>query len=343
MPLPRARFAALALALAFVATAARAQSPEEVQIARQTAVEGLAAYKASDYERAKRLFEQARALYPSGQILRMHGYTLVGLKEWLRAIDEMEAALTTTVAPLNEADRKDVEEQIARAMTNVGRVTPTSKLVAAEIAVDGGPPRALPLDKPLVLLPGKHTLVATSPSHPEVSREIEVEAGQNIEVAVDPEEPKAPTPAATVAPAPQPEPDARPRTAWFPHQQTVGFVAAGTGVGLGIAALATALAGAGLRSQVEDDVAAHEAAFGSGCARGDRQLCLYDREVINHDSDRADAARDASVWLGVSAGVLAASGIVLLAFYPWGGEGSKSSGRLACTSAGPGLRCAGTF
>src|SRR4051812_17902954 len=86
---------ALILALGFATAApAQAQSPQEINIARQTALEGLTAYKAGDFEKSLKLFEQARALYPSANILRMLGYSHLALGHWKEALETMEAALS---------------------------------------------------------------------------------------------------------------------------------------------------------------------------------------------------------------------------------------------------------
>ena len=58
---------------------ARAQTTDEINQARTLAKDGFAAYKASDFKKALALFEQARKLYPSAQILRLNGYSLLAL------------------------------------------------------------------------------------------------------------------------------------------------------------------------------------------------------------------------------------------------------------------------
>jgi hypothetical protein len=116
------------------------------------------------------------------------------------------------------------------------------------------------------------------------------------------------------------------------------------GVGVGAAALVTALVAADLRAQVAEDVATHENNYGKGCARGDPRLCAYDIEVTNRDADRADTMRDASLWLGIGAGVLVAGGVVLVIFSGSGdSKESASQERFFCTPAPGGMGCAGTF
>src|SRR5689334_3023951 len=115
----------LCLGLSFAAALAlsapaRAQSPDEIKIARQMAGEGFGAYKSGQFEKALTLFEQARAVYPSGQILRMLGYSHLALEHWEKAVEALEASLTTTTGPLSEADRKDVQGQLDKALAHFG-------------------------------------------------------------------------------------------------------------------------------------------------------------------------------------------------------------------------------
>src|SRR6187431_821276 len=135
-----ALFAGLGLvATLALATPARAQSPEEIKIARQMAGEGFTAYKAGEFDKALDLFSQAKALYPSAQILRMAGYSELALERWEKAAASLEAALVSTVSPLADADKKDVEEQLAKALNHLGTVAVSSRVPDTTLKVDDGP------------------------------------------------------------------------------------------------------------------------------------------------------------------------------------------------------------
>ena len=327
-----------------VAAPAAAQSPEEIKIARETAREGLEAYRAAEYERALNLFEQARAVYPSAQIIRMLGYTQIGLGRWMQAVATLEAALASTVAPLGDADRKDVEEQLAKAMSHFGTVTVKSSVPGAELSVDGDAKQPLPLAKPLRLLEGKHRFVVTAPEREPRSEEVTVVGGKTVELALDPPEPK---PDAPPPPKPKPKvpPPPPPREPLFDAQLGVGLAATGAGVALGAAALGTMLAGVDLRGRVEDDVSIHEEGYGVACEKADYSQCVYDRAIINRDASRADAFRDWSIGLGIGALVAAGAGVTLLVLDPrvtGSGDAPPRAG-LSCALGATGASCRGRF
>src|SRR5690348_849855 len=137
----RSRHALLALlaagSLALAAPAA-AQSPDEVKAARQTAGEALTAYQAGEFDKALKLFTQARTGYPSAQIIRMIGYSELALEHWEKALESLEASLDGKVSPLSKDDRKEVQEQINKAMVHIGVITVVTKAPGAKLSVDGG-------------------------------------------------------------------------------------------------------------------------------------------------------------------------------------------------------------
>jgi hypothetical protein len=344
----------LGLALAMGAPRAEAQSPDEIKIARQTALEGLAAYKTKEYQKALEAFEQARALYPSAQILRMTGYSYLALEKWEKAIEAMEASLDSKTGPLNDADRKDVKEQLKLALAHYGIIDVKSKVAGAKLSVDGGEAKPLPLEKPLRLPEGHHSFAVHADGRDDAVKELDVAGGSTLDLALDPAEKadkKPPPPPPPPKPAPKP-----PEPKSSPTLRMLGFVGIGVGVAAGAGAVAAAVSGAKLRSNVANDIDLHNAAYGDGCARGDFRLCSYDTQVINHDADRANGLRNASIGLVVGAVVAGGGGLALVLLNPPSKAAPPPSDdakpappvashpRLACSFAGaPGLVCAGSF
>jgi hypothetical protein len=311
----RRRHAFLALltagALALAAPAG-AQSPEEIKVGRQIATEAFQAYQKNEFDKAVAMFKQARELYPSANVLRLLGYSELGLEHWEAALEALEAALDSKIGPLSKDDRKEVQDQLAKAMAHIGTITVTSKVAGAKLAVDGGEPRALPLAKPLRLLEGQHKLVVTAPEHLDATSDLKVEGGKTIEVALEPAEKPKPKPV-VLPPPPPPKPE---RKEWVPNQRLVGLGAAGAGVALGVGALITTTQWVHWKSLAKSDQDKHLATYGNRCAMGDPRLCAYDITVTNREADTANHLRNASIGLGVTAGVLAATGVVFVVMAP---------------------------
>jgi hypothetical protein len=342
-----------------LASPAFAQSPQEIKIARQTAGDALEAYNKGEFEKALGLFSQASAVYPSAQILRMIGYSELALEHWVKAVEALETALDAKLTPLSKDDRKDVQEQIAKAMAHVGTLTVTSKVPGSKLSLDGGDPRPLPLEKPLRVVEGVHKLTVTAPERLEAHGEVKVEPGKLAEAALDPPEKPKPKPPPPPPPPPPPKPT---RKAWVPQQRVVGVAAAGAGVAFGAAALGTFIEAGHWRSVANENVAKHLAGYGSGCKKGDPLACSLAIKVINSQADTADKLRNVSLGLGITAGVLAATGVVFYVMAPkntpaapaprpdsaptdppppQASRGSETT--VGCGSSGLGLFCTGAF
>lgn len=299
--------ACAAIGVVALAGTANAQSPEEIKVARQTAGEALTAYNAGEFEKALGLFSQAKALYPSAQILRMLGYSELALEHWKKAAEALEGAMEAKISPLSKEDRKDVQDQLAKALAHLGTITIVTKTPHSTISIDGDEAKPLPLDKPVRIIEGKHKLVVKAPDHLDTTLEIKVEGGKSAEIPIEPKEKPKPPPPKAVVVAPPPPP---PKTEYFKYQKPIGFAAAGAGVALGGAALATTITWLRLKGSVETEVA--DWSKKDHCPASDPRACEFNKKAINLDADRADKLRNVSLGMGVAAGVLAIGGAVLI-------------------------------
>jgi hypothetical protein len=297
---------ALALALACFPCAALAQSPEEITMAKQTAREGLTAYQQRNFERALQLFEQAQAIYPSGNIVRMYGYSLLALERWGPALEQLERCLEVTVGPLSEADRAEVQANIQKARTHFHFLSVSSTVDGAVLLIDGGESIPLPLAKPIRLDPGKHALIVRAKGYSDAVADDDFEAGGETTLTLDPKKREAPKP------PPPPKKMVEVRTGWFGGQEAAGYGLLGSGVALGVGAGIVGGLSAALRSTVENDIRLHEQYYGVNCAKGDPRLCAFDRAVINLDADREEQLRWTAIGIGIGGGALTALGTVFL-------------------------------
>lgn len=314
-----------------------AQSPEEIKAGKQIAIEGLTAYQASQFDKALAHFKQARDLYPSANIIRMLGYSELALEHWELALEALEASMDATVSPLSKDERKEVEAQIEKAMVHIGTINLTSKVKGAKVSVDGGAPRALPLAKPLRLAEGPHKLVVSAPEHLDATSDVKVEPGKTVDLALEPALKPKPKPPPPPPPPPPPKPE---RKEWVPHQRLAGMGAAGAGVAFGAAALVTMTQWIHWKSLAQSDYDAHLKAYGKGCVKGDPRLCAYDINVTNREADTANRLRNASLGLGVTAGVLAATGAVFYVMAPKVKAPPKDAAPPPAAGPAVSLRCA---
>src|SRR5262249_44954897 len=156
----------------------------------------------------------------------------------LKALDALDAAVDAKISPLSKEDRKDVQDQSAKALAHVGTINVTTKAPGARLSVDGGEPAALPLEKPTRLLEGPHRLVVAAPDRLDVVGDAKVEGGKPLDFALEPrEKPKPPPP----APLPPPLPPKPERRELIPQQRLIGLAAAGGGAAFGVAALVTVI------------------------------------------------------------------------------------------------------
>jgi hypothetical protein len=344
------------------ATAESAITPEQEEQGKKLAQEGFAAYKKGDYTTAFDKFDEARKIYPTGQVLRMTGYTLVAMERWLVASEVLDAALSAQLKPLEAGVRSEVQDYLTKAWAHLGTVAVTSPVAGAKVSVDDGAPRPLPAE--IRLLEGSHRLVVSAEGHQDAEETIDLPAGKKLDLELRPTKIEGAPKPPVEPPKPIPEQET-PGQAWFPHQRLIGAVVGGTGLALGVAGIATLASGASLRGAVQENIDAHNASFGEQCATGDYALCSYDIQIINRDSERAQSLTQWGLGLSISGGVLLATGAVFFFFAPWGdegeeagtaapkpgpspeppsSEGSAASARIGCGPFGlVGVGCVGSF
>jgi hypothetical protein len=318
-------------------TSALAQPVDESR-GKELAGEAMAFYKDGEFEQALEKFKEAKALYPTAQVLRMTGYTLMAMERWLEAATILEEALGAEFKPLLPRDAEHAQDNLKEVVSHLAQVEVISGVAGAKVMVDGQERESLPAK--LILEPGVHTFVVTADEHDHADTEKDVQAGQKITIELDP----TPLASGEVAkplpkPKPKPEPVDEPSDiyGWFPHQGPIGLATAGLGVGFGVAALITGVAGTSLRSAVQENINAHNANYDATCSQNSDQ-CLNDIALINSDGTRAQGLQDAGVGLGIMSAVLFTVGTVLFLFSddsPLAPSGSGDGPDSVSMSCGP--------
>jgi Ni/Co efflux regulator RcnB len=166
---------------------------------------GVELFDERKYAEALAEFEQAYALKPHPLVLNNLAATHRALSQYDQAVDFYNRFLV-------EGEGKLTAEQLARGRAEledllrvVARVEVITAPEGAQVHVDGRSMGGTPLDDPLVLGPGDHTVVASLSGYRQAERKIRVAAGDTLRVEFALEaESEAPVAAAT--PAAEPEP-----------------------------------------------------------------------------------------------------------------------------------------
>ena len=144
----------------------------------KTAIEtAVLEFEHGNWPEARVLFEQAHALRPSARTLRGMGMVSFELKQYVRAEQELQAALVDMRAPLSEAQRHEVLGLLLRLEQFIGKlkVNVAPEAAHARILLDGSPIAA-----ELKLEVGPHELSVQAPGYRSIARTVSIEGGKNM-------------------------------------------------------------------------------------------------------------------------------------------------------------------
>lgn len=317
------------MVLALFAPPAAAQ-PDSHAAGKELAQRGFTSYQQQDFRAAERLFDEARTLYPTGQVLRMWGYALVALERWVEAESALQQALSTELKPLAQGDRSDVEKNLAAARDHVATLTVEADVESATAFI-AGEPRQLPV-RELRVDEGSYTLVIEADGYRSIERTVELSGGASETVRAEFVE----TAGATTH-------SASASSGMLPGQTAIAVVAASIGAlttGVGVSALFGA---ASYRASIEDDMSVHNATVGSRCS-DDYAACSHNAARINRRLGHADALDRAGVGVTIAGAALLGAGIAL---YVLDSDDPARDVGVACTPAANdhtlALTCMGRF
>ncbi len=160
--LVRAFTATLAVITALVATtvAIPAAAQGSTEIAREKFTEGVAAYDAGQYEKARTLFLQAYALKRHPLVLLNLGQSELKSGHVEDAGNHLQQFLREHKNPTAQ-QKGDADAGIAEAQKKTGYVILIVDADGSELAIDGNGIGKSPLADPYFVSPGKHTATAT--------------------------------------------------------------------------------------------------------------------------------------------------------------------------------------
>lgn len=324
---------------------------EEENQGKELAGEAMGHYNEGEFEAALEKFRSAEDVYPAAQVLRMKGYSLMALENWLEAAEAIEQAIASQYRPLVPRDAEHAEDQLKKVLSHLAVVEMRSNAPGATVTIDGQESRDLPAS--VRLLPGSHRFVVEAPDHLPLEQERDLEEGEHslgFDLEIVEEGVVEPEPMDKPEPEPEPEPDEPSDPyGWFAGQGVVGLVTAGVGAAVGGVGLGLGLYGTSLRGAVQENIDVHNQSYDPACNQHS-ELCRRDIDLINRDGVRARDLQNTGMVMGITGGALFVVGTVLFIMSdesPLAGDEPDVASGLRCGGGADGtsfgLSCHGAF
>jgi hypothetical protein len=329
-------------------------SPSELTVARRLFEEGKAAEDAGEFRLAAEKFRRAASIKDTPGI-RFHlarceeeqGAFVEALLEYDRARELLDSGVKAAdVAKLLPAARERAQAKIAQLKIKV-----PSEVRDVTVELDGKPLSVSVLGVSMPINPGKHRVTASAVGHANYARELELQSGEGVELAVElPPVAKTPTPTPTpikvAAGAPASHGSVAPRPADSSVQpRTIVLVSEAT---LVVAGLTTGVIFSVLRSAAEDryNTATQAVLAEVGGSDPDGVACsgeLAPPPCADLKQAGQDRTRDANIATAsfVAAGVSAAA--FGLTYWLWPERTPAASARAVVVPGGAALSLAGRF
>jgi hypothetical protein len=184
----RARAAILVAVLAWlvsVASAARSEPPADPKTAAFGHFQiGVELVDARAWDSALAEFSRSRELFPTKNALKNAALCLRELGRYDEALDMYDELLKSFGAEVSPADRKPIDEDMARIAQHVGFISIESDPVGALVVVDGGERGTTPLALPLRATEGKHAVRVHKEGFAPFETRVDVAAGTTRKVSV---------------------------------------------------------------------------------------------------------------------------------------------------------------
>jgi hypothetical protein len=287
---------------------------------RQLVQQALDEFERGNWDEAAGLFQQAHQISPSARTLRGMGLAAFEGRRYVASIDHLRAALSSTVNPLTDKQRAEVEGTIARAEKYVAKLQLTVTPESAEVFVNGEPLPSNGGDRIVTLDPGLVEIRAVSPGHQLMLRQLRIVSGaqQHLELRL--------APASTTSGDTKVDRG----NGRFPYS-TFGWLSVGLAGGSAVGSL--------IAWQAREGAAKDYNRKGCGTAA----MAAADQGNCDDLDEQVSSAETAIAITAIASGVFV--GTAVLFFVLDGTQGGEGDSARACT-AGPGelgVQCGFTF
>jgi hypothetical protein len=160
-------------------TAAAAQ----VKKARDLWYRGVDAFRAGNYEEARRAFAECYQLMPKSDVLRNLSISEIQSGHYVSAARHLKQLLAAP-GDLPGNVREEANSRLAQAEAQIGQLNIGVDVPGAEITIDGTVIGRSPLDGNWYIEPGQHEVIVSKAGYPVESRQVFALAGVSIPVHV---------------------------------------------------------------------------------------------------------------------------------------------------------------
>lgn len=161
----------------------KSQAAVQVKKARDLWYRGVDAFRAGNYEEARRAFAECYQLMPKSDVLRNLSISEIQSGHYVSAARHLKQLLAAP-GDLSGNVREEATNRLAQAEAQVGQLDIGVDVSGAEISIDGTVIGRSPLEGNWYIEPGQHEVIISKAGYPSESRQIFALAGVSIPVDV---------------------------------------------------------------------------------------------------------------------------------------------------------------
>lgn len=155
----------------------------QVKKARDLWYRGVDAFRAGNYEEARRAFAECYQLMPKSDVLRNLSISEIQSGHYVSAARHLKQLLASP-GDLPSNVREEANSRLAQAEAQIGQLKIGVDIAGAEISIDGNVIGRSPLEGSWYIEPGQHEILVSKAGYPVESRQVFALAGVAIPIDV---------------------------------------------------------------------------------------------------------------------------------------------------------------
>jgi hypothetical protein len=155
----------------------------QVKKARDLWYRGVDAFRAGNYEEARRAFAECYQLMPKSDVLRNLSISEIQSGHYVSAARHLKQLLASP-GDLPSNVREEANHRLAQAEAQIGQLKIGVDIAGAEISIDGKVIGRSPLEGSWYIEPGQHEIIVSKAGYPAESRQVFALAGVAIPIEV---------------------------------------------------------------------------------------------------------------------------------------------------------------